>query len=65
MVKAAHEKAGTDEHYRVYQVTAGLPTGTFLHIIPYGELGELDAVGPVHGPKYDEAWIKGGIGPAT
>ena len=55
IVKAAHEKAATDEHYSVYQVTAGLPAGTFFVVIPYADLGDLDEVNAIHGAAYDAA----------
>ena len=55
IVRSAHEKAATNESYSVYQVTAGLPAGTFMVIIPYDELGQLDDVPSIHGAPYDAA----------
>src|SRR4029079_17138132 len=55
IVKAAHEKAQIKETYSVYQVSAGLPAGTFLLVLPYDDLGELDQVAAIHGAAYDQA----------
>ncbi len=55
IIKDAHEKAGTKERYSVYQVSSGLPAGTFLLVIPYKNLGELDDVPTIHGAPYEAA----------
>jgi hypothetical protein len=55
LVKAAHEKAAIKENFAVYQVESGLPTGTFLIVIPYASLGGLDNVADIHGKPYDDA----------
>ena len=47
-IVAAHEKANVDEHWAVYAVQAGAPTGTYLFIYARKSLGELDAAGPAH-----------------
>ena len=46
---AAHEKAKMDEHWAVYEVSAGMPDGTFLFFYPRKSLGEIDKSGPMHG----------------
>ncbi len=55
LVKAAHEKAAVKENFALYQVESGLPTGTFLIVIPYASLGDLDKVAEIHGRPYDDA----------
>lgn len=55
IVRAAHEKAGIDERYSIYQVTAGLQVGTFLMFLPYDDLGDLDGVDALHGARYEQA----------
>jgi hypothetical protein len=55
IVRNAHEAAATKESYSVYQVTAGMPSGTFMVMIPYSTLGELDDVAAIHGRAYDQA----------
>jgi len=44
----AHNTAKMDEHWAVYQVTAGQPDGTFLFIYPMKSLTEIDKAGPMH-----------------
>jgi hypothetical protein len=48
-IVAAHEKAKVDEHWAVYSVQAGAPTGTFMFIYARKSLAEIDAAGPAHG----------------
>jgi hypothetical protein len=45
----AHTAAKMDEHWAVYQVTAGQPDGTYLFIYPMKSLEDLDKSGPMHG----------------
>ena len=45
---AAHGKAKLDEHWAVYQVTAGMPTGTFMFFYPMKSLAAMDKAGPLH-----------------
>jgi hypothetical protein len=42
VVNEAHEKAKVDEHYAVFQASAGVPVGTYLLIIPLKSLKDLD-----------------------
>jgi hypothetical protein len=42
LIRAASEKANRDGHYAVYQVVAGLPSGTFLVFVPMKSLKEID-----------------------
>ena len=43
LIRAASEKANRDTHYAVYQVVAGMPSGTFLVFVPMKSLKEIDA----------------------
>jgi hypothetical protein len=45
---AAHGKANLDEHWAVYQVTAGMPAGTFMFFYPMKSLAQIDKSGPMH-----------------
>ena len=55
-IVAAHQKAKLEEHWAVYQVTAGMPDGTFLYFFPRKSLAELDKDGPLHeGAAYRDA----------
>jgi hypothetical protein len=47
-IVAAHGKAKVDEHWAVYQVTAGMPSGTFMFFYPLKSLAEIDKAGPMH-----------------
>lgn len=47
-IVAAHVKAKLDEHWAVYSVSAGAPTGTFMFIYARKSLAELDAAGAAH-----------------
>ena len=47
-IVAAHQKAKLEEHWAVYQVTAGMPDGTFLYFFPRKSLAEIDKDGPIH-----------------
>jgi hypothetical protein len=55
MIIAAHTKAKMDEHWAVYEVTAGMPAGTFLFFYPRTSLAEIDKSGPMHGAAYRDA----------
>jgi hypothetical protein len=44
----AHKTAKMDEHWAVYQVTAGQPDGTFFFMYAMKSLEELDKAGPMH-----------------
>jgi len=55
IVKAAHEKASLKYNYSVYQVSSGMPAGTFL-IMSYGKtLADFDAAAAIHGQAYNDA----------
>jgi hypothetical protein len=55
IVKAAHEKAGLNEHYAVFGIVAGGPGGTYLIFIPMKSLAEADNFGTLHGKAYKNA----------
>jgi hypothetical protein len=55
MVKAAHEKEGLKDNHSVFQVIAGMPSGTFLVITPMKSLAEMDAAPQLHGAEYQAA----------
>jgi hypothetical protein len=60
-IVAAHEKANLDEHWAVYSVTAGAPTGTFMFIYARASLAELDKAGAAHtSDAYRDAMGEGG-----
>jgi hypothetical protein len=60
-IVAAHQKANLDEHWAVYSVSAGAPTGTFLFIYARASLAELDAAGGQHtSDAYRDAMGEGG-----
>jgi hypothetical protein len=51
--KKAHEQANVDEHFGVYEVASGMPTGTYVVFAGLNSLAELDA--DPHGQGYREA----------
>ena len=55
IVRAAHEKANVPEHWAVFQVTSGMPNGTYLSFQPLKTLAEVDAFSQTHGKAYQEA----------
>jgi hypothetical protein len=55
LVKAAHEKAGLNEHYAVFSMIAGGPGGTYLLFIPMKSLAEVDNFDTLHGKAYKAA----------
>jgi hypothetical protein len=55
IVQAAHEKAGLDEHWLTYEVTAGAPTGTYLLFLPMESMAALDSAREIHGKAYADA----------
>lgn len=55
MIKEAHEKAGLKEHYSVYHVSAGAPSGLYLIFIPFKGLADVDASEALHGQAYKDA----------
>jgi hypothetical protein len=55
-IVAAHEKAKMNEHWAVYAVQSGMPTGTFLFMYPLKSLDHLDGVPAMHtGSEYRDA----------
>jgi hypothetical protein len=55
-IVASHEKAKLNEHWAVYAVQGGMPTGTFLFIYPLKSLDHLDGVPAMHtGTEYRDA----------
>jgi len=54
-ISAVHEKRNMDEHWAVYQVTSGMPAGTFLLIMPLKSMAELDAAAAMHDKAYEDA----------
>lgn len=62
-IKAAHEKAKLPDGYAIYQVTSGMPGGTFYLLSARKSLAELDDNAKTHGnPAYTAAlgadWAK-------
>ena len=55
IVRAAHEKANVPEHWAVFQVTSGMPNGTYLSFQPLKTLAEVDAFSQTHGKAYQDA----------
>ena len=55
ITREAHEKANVPEHWAVYQVTLGMPSGTYLVLQPMKTLAEVDAFPDTHGKVYQEA----------
>src|SRR5262249_34290246 len=55
IIKAAHEKADVPEHWAVYQVTLGMPAGTYLTFQPLKTLADVDAFEQNHGKAFQDA----------
>lgn len=55
LISAVHEKRNMDEHWAMYQVTSGMPAGTFLLIMPLKSLAEIDAAATIHDKAYEDA----------
>ncbi len=55
IVRAAHEKASVPENWSVFQVTIGMPSGTYLIFQPMKTLAEVDAFPQTHGTAYQDA----------
>jgi hypothetical protein len=55
MSKAAHEKANVPERWSVFEVTLGMPHGTYLIIEPLKTLADVDAFPQTHGKDYRDA----------
>jgi hypothetical protein len=55
-IVTAHQKSKMNEHWAVYSVQGGLPTGTFLFMYPLKSLDHLDGVPAMHsGTEYRDA----------
>jgi hypothetical protein len=60
-VVAAHETAKMDEHWAVYEVTSGMPEGTFMFFYPVKSMADFDKAGPMHSADaYRDAMGEGG-----
>ncbi len=55
IVRQAHEKVGLDEHFAVYQASAGPNAGLRLIFIPMKSLAEADQAAERHGKAYQDA----------
>ena len=55
IIRSAHEKADVPEHWAVFQVTLGMPTGTYLIFQPLKLLTEVDDFPQTHGKAYQDA----------
>jgi hypothetical protein len=55
IIRAAHEQANVPEHWAVFQVTLGMPAGTYLIFQPLKSLTEVDAFAQTHGKAYQDA----------
>ncbi|HYL92069.1 MAG TPA: hypothetical protein VEW69_02815 [Alphaproteobacteria bacterium] len=55
IARAAHEKAGLQDHYAVYQRVNGGSVGLYLIFIPMKSLAEDDQFPTVHGAAYKSA----------
>lgn len=51
--KKAHEQANVDEHFGVYEIASGMPTGTYVVFAGLNSLAELDS--DPHGQRYRDA----------
>ncbi len=54
-VAAAHEKAGLSDHFAVFQMIFGVPSGTYLTFVPLQSLSEIDQYAQIHGKAYEDA----------
>ena len=55
-IKEAHEKAGLEDWYSVFEVQSGMPTPTYLIFVPMKSLKEVDDNAKLHtADKYVEA----------
>ena len=51
--RKAHEQANVDEHFGVYEIASGMPTGTYVVFAGLNSLAELDS--DPHGQGYRDA----------
>lgn len=60
-IAAAHEKAKMEESWGFYQVTSGMPDGTYLYFQSMTSMADIDKLGPMHGADaYRDAVGEGG-----
>jgi hypothetical protein len=55
IIKAAHEKAKLTDHFTIWRVAAGVPTGTYYQFVARKSLGEIDEGAAIHGAAYQAA----------
>ncbi len=55
IIKAAHEKTNLKFNYSVYQVSSGMPAGTFFIFTYFKTMADLDASAEIHGQAYQDA----------
>src|SRR5260370_12896009 len=53
--RAAHEKAAVPERWSVFEVTEGMPRGTYLIFEPLKSMADVDAFPQTHGKAYQDA----------
>jgi len=53
--RAAHEKATVPERWSVFEVTEGMPRGTYLIFEPLKSMADVDAFPQTHGKTYQDA----------
>ncbi len=53
--RAAHEKATVPERWSVFEVTEGMPRGTYLIFEPLKSMADVDAFPQTHGKVYQDA----------
>src|SRR5713101_5492209 len=53
--RAAHEKAAVPERWSVFEVTEGMPRGTFFIFEPLKSMADVDAFPQTHGKPYQDA----------
>jgi hypothetical protein len=53
--RAAHEKAAVPERWSVFEVTEGMPHGTYLIFEPLKSMADVDAFPLTHGKPYQDA----------
>jgi quinol monooxygenase YgiN len=61
IIKTAHEKLTLHYNYSVYQVTSGMPAGTFIVLTYYKSMADIDAAQVMHGKDYDDAVGESGM----
>ncbi len=54
IIKTAREKSNTNEHQVVYQVSSGLPVGTYIYFTPVKSLASWDEMNKAYGDAIKE-----------